>query len=332
MKRFIVRIVSVAVVTTLFVFASQASAVAASFPEKGKVINWIVQFGAGTGADMTARTMKPGLEKALGVPIVIINKPGGGGMVGITELVRSKPDGYTIGVSLLPTLIPTYLDPSRGATYGRKDFKLVANIVVDPNMALVMPNSPFKTLKDMIDAGKSNPGKIKVTTSSLLSVAHLLIVKLEQMTGAKFSTLFYDQAGEQRSALLGGHVDVEMNTVSDAAKDVVGGTLRALGIASDTRNKYVPNVQPFKEQNIIPNFPVSAAWRGILVPAGTPDDIVKILAAAVKTALADPETISMFDRVQLETRYMDGKEYDDTWAAGEESVRVAIESVRSMKK
>jgi tripartite-type tricarboxylate transporter receptor subunit TctC len=332
MKSFVVRLFTAAVVTTLFAFATQSSVVAAAFPEKGKVINWIVPSGAGGGSDMTARLMKPGLEKALGVTVVIINKPGGGGIVGIAELVKSKPDGYTIGVAQLPTLHSAYLDPSRGAPFGRKDFKLVANIAMDPCVSLVPPSSRFKTIVDLVKEAKANPLKIKVTTAGIMSTNHIAAVQLGLLEGAHFSVLFYDQQGEQRAALLGGHADVEFNNVADGAKDVASGQMRALGVWDAKRSKYMPNVPTYKEQGVAPSLPVLASARGIFAPAGTPDNIVAILADATKKALADPETVSGLEKTGVGTQYMSGKEYEDAWAAADVSVKQVLEIVQAGQK
>jgi tripartite-type tricarboxylate transporter receptor subunit TctC len=332
MKNLVVRFVTVVVVTTLFVFASQSTGAAASFPEKGKVINWIVPFGAGSGADTTARLMKPGLEKALGVPVVIINKPGGGGIIGIAELVRSKPDGYTMGVSLFPTLCSAYLDPSRQAPFGRKDFKLVANIALDPCITLVPPDSRFKTINDLINEAKPSPLKVKVTTAGIMSTNHIAAVQLGLLTGAKFSVLFYDQQGEQRAALLGGHADAEFNAVSDGTRDVAAGQMRALGVWDTKRSKFMPNVPTYKEQGIGPNFAGISSARGILVPTGTPDNIVAILADATKKALADPDVMATLEKTGLGTQYMDGKEFEAAWANSEESVRAVLKAVQEGQK
>jgi tripartite-type tricarboxylate transporter receptor subunit TctC len=325
MNHFIFRLLPVFAVATLFVFASQPT-LAADFPAKGKVITTIVQYGAGGGADVTVRIMQPWLEKELGVPMPIINKPGGGGQIGFTEFIKTaKPDGYTIGIAMLPAIPAAYLDPRRKATFGRKDFRLVANIAVDPMTVLVMPNSPYKSLKDLVAAAKANPKKIRATSSGVMTTSHLAAVQLELATGIKFAHMFYEEQGEQRAALLGGHADVEFKPISAAGTPaaVTSGQLRCLAIYDDKPNHYLPNIPTTLSQG----FPVKmAAARGFAVAAGTPDDIVAILANAVKKVISDPENEKQLDKSMMSTRFMTGKEYEDYWKECEKTVQAVLDA------
>jgi len=308
---------------TLFALASQPLW-AANFPLKGKVITQIVPFGSGSGADTTARIMQPWMEKELGVPMPIINKPGAGGQIGFTEFVRTaKPDGYTIGISMLPAIPSAYLDPKRKAVFGRKDFRLVANIAVDPSVILVMPNSPYKTLKDLIAAAKANPGKIKATSAGPMTTSHLTAVKLELATGAKFAYMFYDQQGEQRGALLGGHADVEFNAMSDAAA-ALSGQVRCLAVFDDKPSRFMPNVPTTVSLGIDARM---ASSRGYAVAAGTPDEIVNRIAAATEKVLSVPENQKALDKIMLATRFMAGKEFDDYWKDVENTVQMVLNTL-----
>lgn len=317
---------AVAVMALLISAPPPASGARDDFPAKGKVITQIVPFGAGGGADITARALQPWLEKELGVSMPVINKPGGGGQVGFTEFVKTaKPDGYTIVWALLPGTPASYLDPKRQARFTRKDFKLVANVALDPVSIVVKADSRYQSLKDLIDAAKANPRKIRATSAGVMVTSHVGSIQLELATGVRFAQLFYEQQGEQRAALLGGHADVEFNTVSETAAEITSGELRALAICDDQPSKYVPKVPTAISQG----FKCSvASLRGIAVPAGTPDKVVGILAAAVRKVLADPQNQKTLDKLRLATRYMAGKDYEAYWAESEKTVQTVLNTIK----
>ena len=156
------------------------AAAKSTYPEKGKVVTLIIPWGAGGGSDVGARLLTPLMEKDLGVTIEVVNKTGGGPQVGITDLVNAKPDGYTFGMTNLPATAAIYLDAERQATFGRKDLQPVALHVFDPIAVAVRQDSPFKTMKDFMDAAKADPGKIKIATSGILSATHIGFLSLEK--------------------------------------------------------------------------------------------------------------------------------------------------------
>lgn len=178
--------IAFAVVATALIFWSAilpGSAQGAAFADKSRPITHIVAYPPGGGTDVTARLLAPMLEKELGVPVQVVNKPGAGGQVGFTELVRSKPDGYTIGNLILPTVITTYLNPERKAVFSRKSFELLALQDNDPGIIAVKTDGPYKTLKDLIDAAKAKPGSIRTTTSGILSDDHIAAMITEEVAG-----------------------------------------------------------------------------------------------------------------------------------------------------
>ncbi len=320
----IIRLAMTVAVMTLLIFASQPTT-AADYPAKGKVITQIVPFGVGGSIDLTARYMQPLLEKELGVPMPIINKVGGAGAVGFLEFLNTKPDGYTICWVTSPSWTATYMDLQRKPTYGRKDFVLVANVALDPTTVLVRPDSPYKTLKDLVNAAKANPGKIKTTTSNLMSTSHVAGTQLELAAGVKFAYILYDQQGEQRAALLGGHADAEFNTASESAPAVKSGQLRSLAVFDNQPSRFLAGVPTAISQGYKASF---SSVRGIAVKAGTPDSIVNALDAAVRKALANPENQKDLEQKMLTTRYMGPKEYATFWNECEKQVLVALEDVK----
>ena len=207
MKHFVILLVTMVSIVVL-ITADDSSA--ANWPEKDKVITLYVAGGAGGAADIPARALVQCLEPELGNKIVVVNRPPN--QVGTTEyLAKAGTDGYTILFANSPTTHVAYLDPDRKAPYSRKDFMMVTGVGSGPSGVAVLKGSRFKTLKDLVEAAKANPGKIRATASGPFTLGDFGIVTLEKAAGVKFTRMYYDQQGEQRAALLGGHADAEFN-------------------------------------------------------------------------------------------------------------------------
>ncbi len=304
--------------------AAPAAAPKVAWPEKGKVITQNVPYGAGGGADISARTLQPLLEKELGVSMPIVNLAGGSGQVGMTEFVKSsKPDGYMVVWTLIPNVQTSYLDPERKAVYSMKDLQLVANFAYDPILISVKKGSKFKTLKDLVDYAKANPGKVRASSSGLMGTSHVAGVQLEMAAGIKFAHMFFEQQGEQRAALLGEHLEVELNTTSETVSGVKDGELTALAVFDQQESKYLPGVPTAKSQG----YDVSmASSRGIAMKAGTPMANVNIMADAIKKIEADPANKVQFDKMNLGTKYLGPKDYQDYWAEKEKDIKAVMDA------
>jgi tripartite-type tricarboxylate transporter receptor subunit TctC len=172
-----------------------------SFPA-GKPITIIVPYAAGGTTDVGARLLAELLEKELSTPVQVVNKPGSASQVGLTELVNAKPDGYTLSYGVLPTIITHYLDPERRAPYTRENFQPVALHHLVPAMLAVRTDSPYKTLNDLIEAAKANPGQIKVSDSGLMANPHLSVLLLERAAGVRFASVHFDGGAPSVTALL----------------------------------------------------------------------------------------------------------------------------------
>lgn len=300
---------------------------AAGFPEKGKVVMWTVPWGAGGGGDITARAFQPLLEKELGVSITVLNKAGGGGQTGLQEFLKSaKPDGYHIASTHLPNTAASYLDPERQATFTLKSFALVGNMVLDPVVFSVKKDGPYKTLKDVVDAAKANPGKLRLTSAGLMTNSHVGAIQLELASGAKFAHMFFEQQGEQRAALLGGHVEVEANPVSETAPGVKDGELLPLGIAAREESKYLPGLKTVISQGY--DGVAMAAYRAISLPAGTSPEIVDRWTKALQKAATAPESIEMFDKMTLAAKYMNPQELMADWLEVEKVVQKILDQMK----
>ena len=304
-------------VALLTAFAAPLPAVAQSFPERP--VNLMVPAPAGGPTDIAARILAGIAEKALGQPIVVVNKPGAGGQVGATELARARPDGYTIGFIVMPGTNTIIIDPDRQAIFDENAFAHIVNHVLDPGAVWVKADSPFKTLEDLIEAAKKAPGTIRASTTGILGDDHLNILITEEATGAKFRIVHLEGAANQLKETLGGNVDVSFDNVGSVVKPLKAGQIRVLAVTHGERSKFIPDVPATAELG----FPtiVSSSTRGIVAPKGTPEPVVKKLADVLGKAMADPEHVKKMDEQGLAIRAMPPAEFAAYWKAQHETAR-----------
>lgn len=283
--------------------AATTAPAAAAWPEKGRSITMIVPFGAGGSTDIGARLIAPGMEKALGVPVQVMNKPGAGSQTGLTDIAKAKADGYTIGFSNLPNSSLIMADPERKAAFGPKDFQFLGAQVMDPSAIGIPADSPYKTMKDMIDAGKAKPETIKFGSDGPMTDDHLGIFLLEKASGAKFANVGFDGAAANIAALLGNHIDASFGHVGDFVATSKDGKVKVLAVADKERSPYFKDVATLTESG----YAVSnSSTRTLVVPAGTPKAAVDALSEAMKTAWDDAEHKKRMEDAGLTLRFLDG--------------------------
>ena len=294
-----------------------------------KPIQLIVPWDAGGSTDVGMRLLAPLMEKQLGTSIEVVNKPGAGSQVGVAELARSKPDGYTIGNTSAPAVITIYLDPDRKATFTWDDFAPIGLHVFDPGVMAVPVDSKYKTLKDLVDDAKANPEKIKAGTTGILGDDHLAILALQRLTGAKFAIVHFTGGAPQVTALLGGHIDVGFDNVGTYAKLDKEGKTRTLAVMDTQRNRFIPDVPTAEEQG----FKLySSSSRGLSAPKGTPKEIVWAISRAMEQAMKDPELQKKMDDACLTQRYMNPDEFDKYWRDFEAQVKPLMELAKAEQK
>jgi len=262
------------------------------------------------------------LEKELGATIEIINRGGAGTQIGMTELARSKPDGYTVGQVSLPTITALYLNPARQAVFNRKSFEPVALYIDDPGAIAVRADSPYRDLKSLVDAAKANPEKIKIACSGVLAMAHLQALLLQNEAKVKFAIVQFDGGGPQMTNLLGGHVESASFVLSDAAVRHKSGQVRVLAVMAKERSPLLPDAKTAEEQGYKVYFGSSRGWA---VPAGTPKEIVEIINGAVKRATDKIEIKQRMETAGLALRYMSTEEYAKYWEEMEGTTRLLLE-------
>jgi len=292
-----------------------------NYPEKGKSITLIVPFAAGGAGDVAARLLAVPLEKEVGAPIEIVNKAGASTQVGMSALVHSKPDGYTLGQTSFASIFVTYLDKDRNAGYTRDDFQLVGNYASSDNTLSVKSDSPIKSVKDLVDAAKANPEGIKIGTSGQLTNTHLVPLGLAKAAGVKFSYVHFNGDGESLTALLGGHIDVACVTTATAMAQYKSGAIRVLATTGKTQSPFLPDVKTLVAQG----YPVTNIYSiGISGPKEMSTEIVNILTNALKKATEDSTLRTKFAEIGMVPDYMDPAQYATYWKDYEAQVQPLI--------
>jgi tripartite-type tricarboxylate transporter receptor subunit TctC len=284
---------------------------AADFPQKGKAIQVLVGFAAGGSSDAGARILASGMEKELGTSVVVVNKPGASSQIAYTTLTQAKPDGYTIGNTNFPSAVVSYLDPARKATYTRKSFDLLALHVIDPGLIAVKKESPFQTVKDVVEAAKTNPKKLRISTTGIQSDEAFGILQFQKMTGTQFAMVHFSQGiAPAMTAFLGGKIDVFCGNVGDLLSQFKSGEVRILGIMDNQQSPFYPGVKTLEEQGY---KLYSSSSRGFAAPAGTPKEMVNTLSDAIKKVVATEDHKKRMGDMGLTIRYMDAAGYTKYW-------------------
>jgi len=293
-------------VLTGVLLAAPLVVLAQAYPNKP--VQLMVAYPAGGSTDIAARIVAAIAEKDLGQSIVVVNKGGAGGQVGWTEMSRAKPDGYYIGFINLPALNTVILDPDRKAAFNVDAFVPVINQVLDPGIIWVKGDSPYKNLKDLLDAAKKNPQKISAATTGILSDDHLAILMMEEAApGALFRIVHFDGGAPVMTAVMGGHIECAFDNVGSVFRRIRTGELRALAVMDTQRSPFIPDVPTMRELG----YPtvISSSTRGIAVPKGTPQPVIKRLEQSLKKAMDDPEHLKKMEEAGLQLRIMVGEEY-----------------------
>lgn len=294
-----------------------------AFPEKGRPINFIVPWDAGGGSDIGARLLANDLEKVFGTPVVVVNKGGAGSQTGLTDFVRAKPDGYTIAMTNFPSTATVYLDPRRKTIFGRKDFVPLALHAEDVIGLAVRTEDQWKSVKEVFDYVKANPGKVTVTNSGILSPAHVAELLVQKQFGLKFNIVNLQSGAEEAKALLGKTADVGFATIGSAYGPLIrNNSVRPLGIAAKQPSEIWPGVPTWESQG----YPFeSSSSRGIALPAGTPKEIVDAWSDAMKKAIANEDTKKKMAESGMAIRYMGPDEFAKFWDDQEKALKPIVE-------
>jgi tripartite-type tricarboxylate transporter receptor subunit TctC len=282
------------VTTSLAALAAPALAQSAEWPRE-RPVQVIVPFPPGGGVDQMARLVLPHVQKQLpDLRFVVDNRPGAASQLGLELLYGSRPDGYTIGAVVMPTLLSMALE--RTVRYDAKQFTFIANVVDDPGGLWVIKGSRVQSLAELIEKGKADKGAVSIGTTGVGSDDHLMIAALAQATGAQFNHVPFNGFAPLQTAVLGGHIDVGCFNMSEGLPGLRDGRLRCLGLASAQRLPVVSEVPTFNDQGIRME---AGSQRGIIGPPGMPADIRNRLVGAFEAALASAAFKAEAEKVDM---------------------------------
>ncbi|WP_441622824.1 MULTISPECIES: tripartite tricarboxylate transporter substrate binding protein [unclassified Cupriavidus] len=258
------------------------AAAMAAFPEKP--IRIVVPFSPGGGTDLIARTMGVAMSQDLGQPVVVDNKPGGGTIIGTDNVAKSAPDGYTLVMATFAHAVNPSLQPKLPYATD-KAFSPVVLVGRSPNVLVVRPDSPYKTVQDLISAARARPGKISFASQGPGTSAHLAGELFKSLAKVDLNHIPYRGAGPAITDLLGGQVDLMFATASAVGNLLESGKLRALAVTSAQRSASPDLAKvPTIAESGVPGY-VAESWYGLFVPAGTPAPVIARLNAAAKKAV-----------------------------------------------
>ena len=303
----------------------EALAQGSAFPVRGKPVTIIVPYAPGGVTDTGARLMAAALEKELATPVVVANKAGAASQVGLMELARAKPDGYTLSYVVLPTVVTHYLVPGRDLTYTRSSFQPVAMHHYVPQTISVRADSRYQTLRDLVEAARKSPETISISDSGLMAVPHSEVLMLERAAGVRFISVHFTGGASSVTALLGGHVDALAGATADALPHKQSGAFRVLAVAADQPDKSMPDVPTMKSLG----YDVAAAsWTGIVAPEGTPQDAVDTLTRAMKKVIDSPDHQKKLHELALAPAYLDPAAYTKLWMETEIRMKPILENLQ----
>jgi tripartite-type tricarboxylate transporter receptor subunit TctC len=262
-----------AVLVALAILATALPALAGEVAYPTRQITYMVTWDPGGQSDIEARRQQPLLEKLLGQKVNITYRPGGAGAIGWAEMVRARPDGYLIAginvpqISILPML--------QDVGFKTEQILPVNLFHWTPNLLAGRKDAPYKTMKDLVEYAKANPGKVKMASTGTNSLGHTAALLIGKAAGITFEYVPFTGTAPMMTALLGGHIDVAITVSSDAVS--FGDRVNVLGMASQKRSEFLPNVPTLREQGV---DVTTGSYRGVGVPAGTPDPIVRKLEKA----------------------------------------------------
>jgi tripartite-type tricarboxylate transporter receptor subunit TctC len=273
-------------------------AAAQSFPSRP--IEIVVPVAPGGGTDIVARAFAEVARKYLPQPMVVLNRPGASGAIGMQEVLNARPDGYKVGLvysdlAILPGL--------KRVRFSSDDFHLIALLNADPGAVVVPVDSPWRSIEDMVAEAKRRPGTVKLGNSGPGSIWHMAAAAMEDKVGAEFLHVPFTGSAPGLAALMGNHVEAVATSPGEASSYVQGGKMRILAVMAEERAAGFPQVPTLKERG----FDVSVGvWRGLAVHRGTPAPVAAALTEVARRTAEDLAFRDALTRASLTFTYADG--------------------------
>jgi tripartite-type tricarboxylate transporter receptor subunit TctC len=288
-------------------------------------------FPPGGVVDVVGRPLAAFLEKSLKQPVIMVQKTGAGGAVGFAYVAKAPADGYTILMGLSSISIFPVSDRINGKTppYELKEFAPIALVTADPTVLVVRTDGPYKSVKDLINAAKANPGKINYSSSGVYGTLHVAMEIFANAAGIKLFHVPYQGGGPAVTALLGGQVQALASGPAAAIGQIKGGKMRALASWSTERLALLPEIPTFKELGYDAEFYI---WSGVFVSAATPPAIVSRLRTSVKEAATSAEFKAAMEKVSTPVSYLDAPEFKKYWDRDAARLKVALEKIGKVEE
>jgi len=273
-----------------------APALAQSFPSKS--VRLVVPYSAGGGADTTARLIAPKLQDALGQTVVVDNKPGAGGTIGDDAVAKAAPDGHTLLIGAFAHAVnPSLMVKMPFRT--PEDFAPISLLVVVPELLVVTPSFPAKTVAELVALAKAQPGKLSYGSSGNGSAQHLAAELFKMRTGTDIQHVPYKGGALAVADVAAGHVPFYFGNMSSALPQARGGRVRALAVTSPQRSPAAPEVPTMAESGV--NGCEISEWNALLAPAGTPPAVIERLHAEVVKILGQEDIKTKFADLGAQT-------------------------------
>ena len=297
----------VATATTLMGGSLAAQVMAPAFP--AKPLTLIVPFPQGGLADIVARPVAEALGRELGQPVVIENKPGAGGGIGMGAAAKARADGHTLLMALSSLTVIPEADVlvGRAPLFALSDLRAIARYTADPTVLVVRADAPWKTAQDFIDDARKRPGTIPYGSSGNYGTMHVPMEILAQVAGVSFNHIPFTGAGPAVVALLGGQIDAVSSGPATVLQHIKAGKLRALAHWGQGRLDTLPDVPSLKDAGFQAEY---AQWSGLFVPSATPEAVVQRLRAAARAAAQDAKVRDVIQNAGSPILYQDSPDFE----------------------
>ena len=273
-------------------------ALAQKWPDKP--VKLIVPYPPGGNVDTAARIVAPGMQELLGQPVVVENKPGAGGLIAGEFVAKSPADGYTLFFTANSPLLHAPIIFRRAAYHWEKDFVAVSSVSFTPIVLQVHPSVQAKSVKELLDLARGQPGKLAMSTPSAGTTNHLLSEMMQGTTGVSWLTVHYKGNAPATTAMLAGEVQMGFDQVSVALPYIKQGRMRALAVTTEKRVASLPDVPTFAEAGV--KNMEAATFTAIVAPAGTPKEAVARLYEVMSRVLVEKTVLERFDGIGAEAR------------------------------
>jgi tripartite-type tricarboxylate transporter receptor subunit TctC len=271
-------------------------------------VTFVAPFPPGGSIELIGRPLAASLEKALKQPVLFTNRVGAAGAVGTSYVASSEPDGYRILFNISSIVVVPEADKifDRKPAYTMDQLLPVARVNADANVLLVRAESPWKSLRELIDDAKRKPGQLSYSSSGVYGSTHVPAEMFTQAAGIPMRHVPFAGGGPATNALLGGHVDIHIQNVPGSMAHIRSGKLRPLAVTSAKRADALPDVPTMKELGVDVDYGV---WHGVFVAAKTPPEVIKVIRDAVRMAVADPDFTGALQKISATVAYLDLPEF-----------------------